>query len=109
VKWFRGGPASSLIDKFKAQRSSKIEILNQLKYHVDIEKEKVWEQDEKQFVEEPMLTLSVLRLLLLLDMKSSIDLQEQDAVLTPALGNSAAPLGDGVYEKIGVLLCSVRI
>jgi hypothetical protein len=41
VKWFRGGPASSLIDKSKTQRSSKIEILKQLKYHVDIEKEKV--------------------------------------------------------------------
>jgi hypothetical protein len=41
VKWFRGGPASSLIDKSKSQRSSKIEILKQLKYHVDIEKEKV--------------------------------------------------------------------
>jgi hypothetical protein len=30
---------------------------------VNIEKEKVREQDEKQFVEEPMLTLSVLRML----------------------------------------------
>ncbi len=61
-----------MIDKSKTQRSSKIELLKQLKYNVDVEKEKVREQDEKQFVEEPMLTLSVLRMLLLLEMKSSM-------------------------------------
>ncbi len=39
---------------------------------MDVEEEKVREQDEKQFAEEPMLTLSVVRMLLLLVMKSSM-------------------------------------
>jgi hypothetical protein len=58
-----------LIDKFKTQRSSKIEILKQLKYHVDVEKEKVRELNEKQFVEQPMLYIP-----------SAIPISTQDAV-----------------------------